>query len=253
MTYTNNATSEWFDVQVKYKNYLPKEEEPDKCYLEKIVREVIENYDPMENKKLEELEDMEDNFGLEDDIFIKQYKDKRIAEIKEKDKADKFGQMREIRYDDYKREVNMASKDCWVVLLLHQEYIEISNILGRILQNQAIKFPHVKFLKIQATNCIPGMKDKDVPALIIYKDEKVFKQFFPAPVFFGGREMNWKKVEWILHSLGIVKSELESDPFDSTADEDQRGFFTMKKLKKNKRDDESDSEEEENRPNRWKI
>ncbi len=51
--------------------------------------------------------------------------------------CDKYGEMREIRYDTYIKEVKEASKDCFVVLLLHQEYIEKSLILNQIFMNLA--------------------------------------------------------------------------------------------------------------------
>ena len=244
MTYVHGDTSEWFDQQVKHGNYIPKEKKETTDEVEKIIRETIENYNPMEKKTLDELDQMEDDF--EDDKYVLEYKMKRLNEIKEKAKGAIFGVLREIRYNEYKEEVNEGSKNNFVVLLLYQDYIDESKILEGIFKQLAPKFPSVKFLKIVATNCVQNFRDEDVPTVFIYKDTVLFKQFLPAPRYFGSKKMNWKKVEWILNSLGVIKSELEEDPFE----EDN---FKMTKLKtKVKRDDESDSEDE-GKLSRWKI
>lgn len=244
MTYVQGDTSEWFDAQVKHGNYIPKEKKVTNDEVEKIIRETIENYDPMEKKTLDELDQMEDDF--EDDKIILEYKMKRLTEIKEKAKGAVFGVLREIRYNEYKEEVNEGSKNNFVVILLYQDYIEESRILEGIFKQLAPKFAAVKFLKIEATNCVQNFRDADVPTVFIYKDTVLYKQFLPAARFFGGKKMNWKKVEWILNSVGVLKSELDEDPFE----EDN---FKMTKVKgKQRRDDESDSDEEKN-PSRWKI
>lgn len=237
-----NVTTEWFDQQVKHGNYIPNDKEKEKEEIEKMIREEIEKYDPLDHKNLDQLDELEDK---EDERVLEAYKQKRIQELKSFAKGAKFGSVREIRKNDFKVEVNEASKESFVVLLLHQDYIEQSRVLNEIFIYLAKKFPCVKFLRIEATNCIENFRDSDVPAVFIYKDGNLFKQFLPAPFFFGGTRMTWKKVEWILGSLKIVESEIMEDPF-----EEQSGFNIKKK--KVKRDDESDSEDED-KPNRWKI
>jgi hypothetical protein len=56
------------------------------------------------------------------------------------------------------------------------------------------------------------------------------------------------EVEWILSSLGIVKSDLMEDPF-----ENEEIYSVSDKRKKPKRDDESDEEDREDREYSWKI
>ena len=239
-----DVTTEWFDLQVKYKNYLPQEKKESKDVIEQMIREEAEKYDPLDKKTVDELDELED---LEDDKVLQMYKQKRINEMKEFSKNAKYGSVKEIRKHEYKEEVNEASKNATVILLLHQEYIEESRVLNKILDNMAKKFPFIKFLKIEATNCVVNFRDSDVPTIFVYKDGNLFKQFIPASYYFGGKNMNWKKVEWIFSSMGLLKTDLEEDPFDEYS-------FKIEKLKgkKVKRDDESDSEDEA-KPNRWKI
>lgn len=243
MSQANGVTTEWFDQQVKFGNYLPNEKQETNDEIENIVREVIENFDPNTKKTINELEEIEDDF--DDDEYIRNLKNKRMAELKEEAKNAKFGLLREIRYENYKEEVNESSKNNFVVIILHQDYIENSNVLCEILKNLAKKHPQVKFLKIQATNCVPNFKDLDVPTVFVYKNAEIFKQFLPAPYFFGGNKMTFNKVEWILSSIGVLKSDQLEDPFEEVE------HFKVKKLKK-RRDDESDSEDSD-KPSRWKI
>lgn len=56
------------------------------------------------------------------------------------------------------------------------------------------------------------------------------------------------EVEWVLSSLGVLKTDLECDPFDNEE-------YSKTKLdkKKPKRDDESDEEDRKDREYSWKI
>ena len=238
----HNVTTEWFDQQVKYGNYIPNDKQTTNDEIEKYLRDELDKYDPLDHKNLDQLDELED---IEDDRVLAEYKMKRLNELKEYAKGAKFGSLKEIRKHEYKQEVTDASQHSFVVLLLHQEYIEQSRVLNEILSNLAKKFPCVKFLKIEANNCIDNFRDQDCPTLFIYKEGKLFKQFLPAPYYFGGNRMTWKKVEWIFNSLKVVESDLQDDPFEELTS------FHLKKDKKLKRDDESDSEDDQ-KPNRWK-
>jgi hypothetical protein len=57
-------------------------------------------------------------------------------------------------------------------------------------------------------------------------------------------------VEWILSSLGVVKTELQDDPFDEVG---PKYSNVSSKIKKAKRDDESDEEDQDDREYGWKI
>ncbi len=185
------VSSEWEDIQVKLKNYLPREKEQTTNELEKITQEKIDNYDPLEKKTLEELKEIELDLD-DDDDFLEQYKQKRMGEMTEYAKKPKFGTVQELRKQDYIAQVTNAPKDVYVVLLLYQNYVEASNIMMNIFEKLAPKFPLVKFMKIVATNCIENYKDADVPGVIIYKNSQLTRQFIPATYYFGGKYPDWK-------------------------------------------------------------
>jgi hypothetical protein len=185
----NGVTTEWEDIQVKMGNYIATEKDPSNDLLEKLIIEEVESYDPLEKKNIDELKELEDD---EDDEVLKQYKEKRLQEMKDYASKPKFGKLIEIRKQDYIAEVTNAPKDVYVVIHLYQTYIEASNILTRIFENMAKKFPLVKFVNIQATNCCEGFKDENVPSILIYRNGKLQKEFIPAPYFFGGKNLSWK-------------------------------------------------------------
>lgn len=185
----NGVTTEWEDIHVKLGNYLPREKDATTQEVEKIIIEKLEKYDPLENKNLEELKELEDD---EDEEVLRKYKEKRLQEMKEFASKPKYGNLLEIRKQDYVAEVTNAPKDVFVVLHLYQSYIQASNILTNIFQMLAKKFPLVKFINIQATNCCEGFKDSNVPSVLIYKNAELIRQLIPASYYFGGNNMSWK-------------------------------------------------------------
>jgi len=197
-----NVTSEWEDIHVKLGNYVERPKEVTADEIEKIAIEVLEKYDPLANKTVEQLKNLEED-NAEDEKVLKSYMEKRMAEMKEYAAKPKYGHVFELRRQDFVQEVNNAPKDVFVVLHLYQTFNDFSNILGKIFENLANKFPLVKFMRIVATNCIDNYRDSDVPGVIIYKNSTLFKQFIPATDFFGGKKMNWKSKYCNL--LNIIK------------------------------------------------
>ena len=235
----NHVTTEWEDIHVKLGNYVPTQKVSESNdTLQQIAIEEMQKYDPLENKTVEQLNELEDE---EDDEVLKRYKEKRIKEMKEFASKPHYGKLLELKKQDYIQEVTNAPKDVYVVLHLYQDYIMDCKILDKILDSLAHRFVLVKFMRIKADECIEGLKDQNVPGVIIYHNSKMIKQLIPATYYFGGSgKLSQDKVEWILGSLKVLKSELENDPFD---DEDD-GLFSKKKNKKEKEDFDSDSEDD---------
>jgi len=185
----SGVSTEWEDIHVKLGNYLPREKQTTNDELEKIAIETIESYDPLEKKTLDELKEIEDD---EDDEVLKEYREKRMREMIEYAQKVKYGKVIELRKQDYIAEVTNAPKDTYVVLHLYQNYSEPSNILGKIFEFLAQKFPLTKFMKIVATNCVDKYNDNDVPGVIVYKNAQLIRQFMPATYYFGGLHLSWK-------------------------------------------------------------
>lgn len=236
----NHVTTEWEDIHVKLGNYLPTEEQTaSNDELQKIALEAIEKYDPLDHKNLDQLDELEDD---EDDEVLRQYKEKRLKEMREFAAKPHYGKVYELKKQDFVAEVTNAPKEVYVVLHLYQDYVMDSKVLDKIFENLAKKFILVKFMRIRATNCIEGYPDNNVPGVIIYHNNALMKQFLPCTYYFGGEgHLSEKKVEWILSSLGVLKTDLEEDPFD---EDDDDGYKVKKDNKRKKEDFDSDSDEE---------
>lgn len=94
----HNVTSQWDDAHRRLGNYseLPKEK-PQEEYTNEAL-DVVEDYDPLEDKDLDELDELEDEF---EDDFMRQYREKRLAELQVKKQVPKFSGVREITRQDY--------------------------------------------------------------------------------------------------------------------------------------------------------
>lgn len=62
-------------------------------------------------------------------------------------------------------------------------------ILNEILDQLAPKYPEVKFVRAVATKCVEGMLDRDLPALLFYKNEDLIGNIIPAREVLGGKRM----------------------------------------------------------------
>ena len=123
------------------------------------------------------------------------YRKQRIAEMKAAAAKNKFGTLRELSRSDYVKQVTEASKDHWVVLLMHQDRcvsedlpcalssplthslppvlvhrIEKSSYLKAKLALLAPKHKAVKFLWIVADQCVEKFPDREVPTVLLYHE-----------------------------------------------------------------------------------
>jgi hypothetical protein len=98
----NKVTTEWFDIQVKYGNFLPEDKQSTLYEENKLMQETHAEENKLENviysKNQEQLEEMEDEFD-EDDEFTKEFYASRMAELKSKAERIKYGQVIEISRD----------------------------------------------------------------------------------------------------------------------------------------------------------
>ena len=80
----NGVNTEWFDLQVKFGNYLPNEKEATLAEIQLKAQEKHEEDNKLENvldkKGMNEINDMEDDLDF-DDEFMREYMAKRRAEL----------------------------------------------------------------------------------------------------------------------------------------------------------------------------
>lgn len=164
----------------------------------------------------------EDLDELLNDDFVSKYTEKRKMQLS----TLSFGSLQEITQPEYEKQVTIASKNAWVIVFLYQNSSSLCGILDSILQKLAENISSVKFVKIQATRCIPSIllltnfidyPDKNVPTLIIYHQETIVTQLV-GPVACGGKNMSLDRVVSILKSFGVP---LDLDGNKSESDESE--------------------------------
>lgn len=252
----NGVTTEWEDIHVKLGNYLPREKEKTgrEIYDETVEEESKKN--PYASKTDEEIKiAKEENSDLEDDEELKEYERKRMEELKALAAKPKFGRLILLRREDYIKEVNEAPKGVYVVLFLYNDGLPDSRELEKILDHLSKKYVFVKFLKILAEDCIKNIEDVNIPAMIVYFNGTLIRQYIPAAVFFGGKgKLNLNKVEITLSKLGMFKTDLTDDDLDNRSDSDEEEEQGAKRFKKGYANrEDSDEDEKDDREYSWKI
>ena len=89
----------------------PKKPEPEEP-------EVISSFD----LKINEIQSEDDLLDLDesDEQIIREYRNRRLQELRQNAMIPRFGDVREITASDYVEQVNNAGQEVWVVLLLYQ-------------------------------------------------------------------------------------------------------------------------------------
>lgn len=174
-------TTEWDDI-LRKKGIIPE----DKAAVERAAAAAViamaedakERIDPLAHKTVDELDALEeDDAEFGDSRAVDAYRTARLAELKAKAARARFGDVRPLTRVDFIREVNDASADgTWVVVHLHQEFVEDSVRLERVLADFARAQPAVKFLVAKADACIENYPVKNVPTLLLYRNGELQSQ-----------------------------------------------------------------------------
>lgn len=115
------VTTEWEDIQVKMGGWT-KVDKP--ITSEEIFQETLHNnemYDPkkmMSDKQLEAKAEEDDEF--EDDDFMRQYRENRLAQMAVEKNKPRFGSVYEINKAQWEEHVTRAPADAPVVIHLYQ-------------------------------------------------------------------------------------------------------------------------------------
>jgi hypothetical protein len=113
----------------------------------------------------------------DNDYFLKQYTQKRLAELQQSPSTRTFGELVEISRQDFMREVTEASQKHPVLLYLYQSSLVECQLVGKWLKEEAAgAFPGIKFVQMVATRCIPNYPDANLPTILLYRRGAVQRQ-----------------------------------------------------------------------------
>eukprot|EP01062_Namystynia_karyoxenos_P069270 TRINITY_DN64798_c0_g1_i1.p1 TRINITY_DN64798_c0_g1~~TRINITY_DN64798_c0_g1_i1.p1 ORF type:complete len:287 (+),score=128.17 TRINITY_DN64798_c0_g1_i1:87-863(+) len=202
------VTTEWEDVQYKFGNkvgkYATQEEEIKQQKLMKsLVDDIIENYDPLEHRTAEELDQMleEDGRADDDEDAVIRYRRQRRQEMLEQQRGQRHGSVRHITKPEYVNEVSKAGEGVWVVVVLVEEGHEQSDALRRACTEAAERNPTVKFVTIRSTDAIENFPRKHLPTVLLYINGEMRKQIVGSEAW-GGLHPSAEQVEGALRRFG---------------------------------------------------
>lgn len=207
-----NEDTEWNDILRKKGILPPKEPEVTEEMLTEMLEQTIQEKQSTDARlgklSLDELDELEDD---EDEAILREYRRKRIEEMKAEAAINKYGEVLEISAQDYVEKVNNAGPSVWVFLHLYKQGIPLCALINQYLSRLAVKFPKVKFLKSISTTCIPNFPDRNLPAIFVYFEGQMKRQFIGTAEF-GGDKLQYEELEWMLSRTGGFTTDLESDP-----------------------------------------
>ncbi|KAJ5693082.1 Phosducin-like protein [Penicillium macrosclerotiorum] len=201
-----NEDTEWNDILRQHGIIPEKPKDPEPLIQEALIeaqRRAHENR--LEDKDLDELDALEDE---EDEDFLQQYRQKRLAELSTLQQTSLFNQVYPLQKVDYAREVTEASKEAFVLVNLTSQGGNVeSRVLTELWRQLATKFGDIKFCEIRADMCIEGYPERNTPTILIYKDTEIRKQLVTLRELKGPRT-KLEDLERLLVEIGALK---ESD------------------------------------------
>ncbi|VDM32184.1 unnamed protein product, partial [Hydatigera taeniaeformis] len=154
----------------------------------------------------EELETLEDR-GCddldEDKKFLELYRQKRLEEMREAAKKAKFGFYGEVTKSDWVESVNNAGEGVYVVVHLAHKGNEKCAVIDQHLRTLAALYPAVKFLRGEASLCVPNFPDSNLPTIIVYYKGDVKAQYVGSGAL-GGHPCSIDDLERLLTKVGAI-------------------------------------------------
>jgi len=197
-----------------------------------------EERDKIDFNEFKSIEQLEDEQLAEDQLEM--YRRKRIAELIQQKKAEKFGTIVEITETEFEKEVKEAG--VFVIMLIYRPGLEDCTVLEKCLAAVAAKFRHLKFVKIMATGRnIKNFPLTHCPTVMVYNSEGGVMDQFVTIASFHGLKTTADIVEWEFAKLQLLDTELEDDPRN-----DKKNQFKIRQQSKyvGSRHQDSDSEED---------
>jgi hypothetical protein len=200
------VTTEWDDIQRKLGN-LPPLESPPEAVAEDAVppptKATADKPPPLSNHSDEMTDEAEE---------LARLRAMRLDELRGTSREPRFGTILPLSRGDYSREVNEAGDGVSVVVFLSKSrghYLSSYTLV--LLEQLARKFGDVKFMQIESTECIPDYPDRNLPTLLLYRDDDLLGQCVGAAAF-GGSSFGVEDVEWELAQAGVLKSDIQANP-----------------------------------------
>uniref|UniRef100_A0A5K3FPZ9 Phosducin domain-containing protein n=1 Tax=Mesocestoides corti TaxID=53468 RepID=A0A5K3FPZ9_MESCO len=194
----NTTEDTEFNAILREKGILPplpkQEEESPEQSPETQRRNAVEkmSYDKL-TEEIENLEDQGRSDEDEDSKFLEMYRQKRLNEMREAALKARFGTYGEVTKADWTSCINKAGDGIFVVVHIAQKGNEKCAVVDQHMQVLAARYPAVKFLRGEASLCVPDLPEANLPTVVIYYDGNVKMQYVGSKAL-GGHPCNIKGV-----------------------------------------------------------
>jgi len=132
--------------------------------LQKSIAPIQSTREEAEDQQCEE-DYIEDD---QDEKFFEEYKRKRIEELYSM-KSRTFGFLRKVDKTSLVDEIDKEDSQVYIVIHIYEEYIPQCTKLNKYLQDLAIEYSRVKFLKAIASETLASIDPIALPTLSVYK------------------------------------------------------------------------------------
>lgn len=105
----------------------------------------------------------------EEDDFMKQYRQKRIAELTRASQASQFGRVVELNINNYIRSIDGENPDVKVLIHLYDLNNEASRLVDTFFPSLAAIYRNTKFCRIAVHEADPDFDLIGLPAVLVYK------------------------------------------------------------------------------------
>ena len=148
----------------------------------------------------------------DDDEALAKLRERRLAELKQYQKAAKFGKgVLQIDKGDWQREVVGVSREAWVVVHLYLASNPFCDVIHSALNVLSKEQPTVQFVQIAAEHAMPASSYHLLPALFCYRDGTLAQRLIGVEITATGAPTA-PLLEWKLAELGVLESDMEEAP-----------------------------------------
>jgi len=111
--------------------------------------------------------------GDDSDGFLRAYRAKRLAEVNSLSQLPRFGKVIPVDKFQFLDETDNADPRTFVVTHLFEDYLESCRKMNLVLDQLAQRQPHIKILKLKATEASQTLSHRALPAFLVYKNKEI--------------------------------------------------------------------------------
>ena len=213
------TTTRWDDIQRELGNLPPLEPRPGDLQAQaEELADKLGVFEPDKKAAAEVSDAVDAAFGggereEEEEEELARIRARRKEELQREHADGPYGTVGTLTHGQFVPEVNQAGDGVGVVVFLCKKGHYPSSYMLVLLEKLARKFRRLKVVQISSTECIPDYPDRNLPTLLLYKDDDLLSQLV-ATAPYGGSSYGIDDVEWELAQHGLVETDLGRNPHE---------------------------------------